>query len=118
MREEIVQKGQWIGLVAGTVFALTGTQKERKIAVCPTTHLQDDVCVTALLVRIGSLERRSIPTIHADSPRITSTSLRISPYLLGAKAAFLQAIAGHTGIAPLAAHNLEELLRSTPPPAT
>ena len=55
MREEIVQKGQWIGLVAETFFALTGTQKERKIAVCPTTHLQDDVCVTALLVRIGLL---------------------------------------------------------------
>ncbi len=55
MREEIVQKGQWIGLVAGTFFALTGTQKERKIAVCPTTHLQDDVCVTVLLVRIGLL---------------------------------------------------------------
>ncbi len=55
MREERVQKGQWIGLVAGTFFALTGTQKERKITVCPTTHLQDDVCVTALLVRIGLL---------------------------------------------------------------
>jgi hypothetical protein len=55
MREEIVQKGQWIGLVAGPFFAVTGTQKERKIAVCPTTHFQDDVCVTALLVRIGLL---------------------------------------------------------------
>jgi hypothetical protein len=56
-------------------------QKERQIAVCPTTHLQDDVCDSPSGAD-WSLERRSIPTIRADSPRITSKSLRISPYLL------------------------------------
>ncbi|GHO51721.1 hypothetical protein KSB_01960 [Ktedonobacter robiniae] len=76
MREETVQKGQWIGLVAGTFFALTGTRKSKKSLSVPLLIYKRRVYDSPSGAD-WPLERRSIPTICADSPRFNLKSLQI-----------------------------------------